>query len=302
VIPSDTVVLTVLDRATGEYRIAALEGGDPSVLGAQILAGEGMTGRAIRDRVVVTADRFERSQLPASITHAAFAEEMSATAVPLLRDNVVVGALMLARAGLDRPFTGPELEVLAILGHQAALAVSNAFLHADVTEASLHDALTGLFNRRFLDATFERLSAERSRVAPSARGQVAAILFDLDEFGAFNREHGHRVGDNVLQSFATVLRRRMRKGDLVARYGGEEFLVLLPGTGREAANRIADEIRVEFRALTIAGSDGDALAATVSAGCTELDRSESNFATLVEMADVGLAMAKLGGRDQVVAA
>ena len=94
----------------------------------------------------------------------------------------------------------------------------------------------------------------------------------------------------------------MRNGDLVARYGGEEFLVVLPGTGRETASRIADEIRVEFRALTIAGSEGDTLGATVSAGCTELDRAEWNFETLVEMADVGLAMAKLGGRDQVVAA
>jgi len=59
---------------------------------------------------------------------------------------------------------------------------------------------------------------------------VAAILFDLDQFGAFNKEHGHRIGDSVLQSFAAVLRRRMRKGDLVARYGGEEFLVVLQGT------------------------------------------------------------------------
>jgi diguanylate cyclase (GGDEF)-like protein len=302
VIPSDTVVLTILERATGEYRIAAVEGGDASVVGAQIRAGEGMSGRAIRDRVVVAVDRFERSQLPASVSNASFADEMSAAAVPLLRDNVVVGALMFARAGVARPFTGPELEVLGILGHQAALAVNNAFLHADVTEASLHDALTGLFNRRFLDATFERLSAERSRVAPSARSQVAAILFDLDQFGAFNREHGHRVGDNVLQAFAAVLRRRMRKGDLVARYGGEEFLVVLPGTGREAASRIADEIRVEFRALPIAGSEGDALGATVSAGCTELDPAEWRFESLVETADVGLAMAKLGGRDQVVVA
>jgi diguanylate cyclase (GGDEF)-like protein len=302
VIPSDSVILIVLERATGDYRITAVDGGDGSVIGAQIKPGEGMSGRAIRDRVVVAQDHYERSMLPPSISGAEIADAMSVAAVPLIRDSVVVGALTFSRNGSARPFTGPELEVLAILGHQAALAVSNAFLHADVTEASLHDALTGLFNRRFLDATFERLSAERSRVDPSSRQQVAAILFDLDEFGAFNREHGHRIGDSVLKSFAGVLRRRMRKGDLVARYGGEEFLVVLPGTGREAASRIADEIRVDFRALTIAGSGGDALAATVSAGCTELDSSEWNFATLVEMADVGLAMAKLGGRDQVVAA
>ena len=302
VIPSDSVILIVLERATGDYRITAVEGGDTKVIGAQIKPGEGMSGRAIRDRVVVAQDHYERSMLPPSISGAEIADAMSVAAVPLIRDSVVVGALTFSRNGSARPFTGPEQEVLAILGHQAALAVSNAFLHADVTEASLHDALTGLFNRRFLDATFERLSAERSRAVVSSRPQVAAILFDLDEFGAFNKEHGHRIGDSVLQSFAAVLRRRMRKGDLVARYGGEEFLVVLQGTGRETASRIADEIRLEFRALTIAGSGGGVLGATVSAGCTELDPTEWNFATLVEMADVGLAMAKLGGRDQVVAA
>jgi diguanylate cyclase (GGDEF)-like protein len=94
----------------------------------------------------------------------------------------------------------------------------------------------------------------------------------------------------------------MRKGDLVARYGGEEFIVVLPGTDRETASRVADEIRVEFRDASVAGSDGDAIGATVSAGCSELEQSEWNYGILVEMADVGLAMAKLGGRDQVVAA
>jgi len=302
VIASDAVVLTVLDRAAGTYRIVAIEGGDSSVVGAEIRPGEGMSGRAIRDRVVVAVDQFDHSQLPPSVATADFAQQMSAAAVPLLRDNVVVGALTFAREGLDSPFTSPELEVLEILGHQAALAVGNAFLHADVTEAALRDSLTGLFNRRFLDASFERLSAERSRLAPSKRPDVAAILFDLDEFGAFNKEHGHRIGDSVLQSFATVLRRRMRKGDLVARYGGEEFIVVLPGTDRETASRIADEIRIEFRDASVAGSEGDEIGATVSAGCSELEKSEWNYGILVEMADVGLAMAKLGGRDQVVAA
>jgi diguanylate cyclase (GGDEF)-like protein len=302
VISSDAVVLTVLDRATGVYRIVAIEGGDPDAVGAEIRPGEGMSGRAIRDRVVVAVDQFDRSQLPPSVSAADFADEMTVAAVPLLRDNVVVGALTFARDGLERPFLSRELEVLEILGHQAALAVGNAFLHSDVTEAALRDSLTGLFNRRFLDASFERLSAERFRVAPSKRPEVAAILFDLDQFGAFNKAHGHRIGDSVLQSFASVLRRRMRKGDLVARYGGEEFLVVLPGTDRQTASRIAEEIRIEFRDVSVAGSDGDGIGATVSAGCTELQQSEWDFAILVEMADVGLAMAKLGGRDQVVAA
>jgi len=70
----------------------------------------------------------------------------------------------------------------------------------------------------------------------------------------------------------------------------------------DALARIADEIRLEFRNTTVTGADGTLLGATVSAGCTELDRADSNVAGLMEAADVGLAMAKIGGRDQVVSA
>ena len=302
VIPSDSVVLVVLDRAAGEYRIAAIEGGDTSLVDARIEPGEGMSGRAIRDRVLVASEQMTRDQLPLSLREAKFADQMSAAAVPLMRDGVVVGAMTFVRAGADRHFSAPELEVLPILGHQAALAVSNAFLHADVTESSLRDPLTGLFNRRFLDVTLERMSQERARVEVDARAPIAAILFDLDLFGAFNKQHGHRVGDSVLRTFASVLRRRLRASDLIARYGGEEFLVVLPGSDRENAARIADEIRLDFRNTTVTGADGTLLGATVSAGCTELARADSNVAGLMEAADVGLVMAKIGGRDQIVTA
>ena len=302
VVPSDSVVLVVLDRAAGEYRIAAIEGGDVSLVDARIEPGEGMSGRAIRDRVLVASEQMTRDQLPQSLREAKFADRMSAAAVPLMRDGVVVGAMTFVRAGSDRHFSAAELEVLSILGHQAALAVSNAFLHADVTESSLRDPLTGLFNRRFLDVTLERMTQERARLHIDARQPISAILFDLDLFGGFNKQHGHRVGDSVLRTFASVLRRRLRASDLIARYGGEEFLVVLPGSDRENAARIADEIRLEFRNTTVTGADGTLLGATVSAGCTELDRADSNVAGLMEAADVGLAMAKIGGRDQVVSA
>jgi diguanylate cyclase (GGDEF)-like protein len=159
-----------------------------------------------------------------------------------------------------------------------------------------------LFNRRFLDATLERMTLQRARLEPEDRPAIAAILFDLDRFGDFNKRHGHRVGDSVLRGFASVLRRRLRGSDLVVRYGGEEFLVVLPGADRESAARIADEIRLEFRAQAVTGIDGAVLGATVSAGCSEMRPEDTSVSGLIEAADVGLIMAKIGGRDQVVAA
>ena len=70
---------------------------------------------------------------------------------------------------------------------------------------------------------------------------MAAILFDLDHFGAFNKRHGHRIGDTVLRTFGSILEARFRTSDIVARYGGEEFLVILDGASLDEATRAAEE-------------------------------------------------------------
>lgn len=88
----------------------------------------------------------------------------------------------------------------------------------------------------------------------------------------------------------------------MARYGGEEFVVILDGAARDEAVRLADDIRLAFRQGSIDAAGEGTTITTVSAGCASLDRSEILGAVLLERADVGLAMAKAGGRDQVVAA
>jgi diguanylate cyclase (GGDEF)-like protein len=162
--------------------------------------------------------------------------------------------------------------------------------------------LTGLHNRRHFDASMTRADALRARLALEDRRERSAILFDLDHFGAVNKRHGHQVGDRILRSFADVLRSRLRASDLVARYGGEEFIVVLDGATREEAVRLADEVRLAFRQGSIEAADSGAPITTVSAGCAALARSEVHGTILLERADVALAMAKSGGRDQVVAA
>jgi diguanylate cyclase (GGDEF)-like protein len=302
VIASEAVVLVVLDHATNRYLIRAMAGGDPQFEGAEVLPGEGLSGRAMTARHLVVAERLERASFPAAVREARIPDVLTAVSVPLIADDAVIGAITLLRERLDSPFSLAEQEVLDLLGNQAALAISKIWLLAEVTEASIRDPLTGLFNRRYLDASMERLSAARARRSPEDRDAVAAILFDLDHFGAFNKLHGHHVGDAVLRRFATILQSRFRASDLVARYGGEEFLVVLDQADRAAAERVADEVRIELAAARIVGLDGKRLRATVSAGCAELSPDESELKALVQTADVGLAMAKNAGRNQVVAA
>jgi diguanylate cyclase (GGDEF)-like protein len=131
---------------------------------------------------------------------------------------------------------------------------------------------------------------------------VAAILFDLDHFGTFNKQHGVQVGDQALRVFAHVLRERSRQTDLLARYGGEEFVVVLDGADRDHAVGVAEEIRQRLGARTIPAEDGAPLRLTVSAGCAALADDDPTAEALLRTADVALSMAKRGGRDRVVAA
>ncbi len=267
---ADSVGLTVLDRPTGRYICRTVAGPDQQYIGLPIEPGVGLAGRAIRDRSLVIDPRYDPAVYPEAIAAGTPNLPMAGVGVPLVRDDVVVGALTIVRHDLDRPFAPDQLEALPIVAGIVALAITNTFLHAEVTELSVRDSLTGLFNRRHLDATIARLEATRARRNPDAREQAAIAIFDLDHFGEINKRHGHQAGDAILRAFADILRARFRGTDVVARYGGEE--------------------------------DGSSISATVSAGCAAMAKAEERFDDIVARADVGLVLAKRSGRNRVVAA
>ena len=197
-------------------------------------------------------------------------------------------------------FSTVECEVLSLIGSHASLAFTNAELVQEVRELAIHDPLTGLYNRRHFDSTLELVFARwrRAQVKPA----LSAIMFDLDHFGSFNKEHGHQAGDAVLRVFAGILNERFRSADLIARFGGEEFVAILEHTDLAGAMTVAEEVRSAPANRVIASPEGQALRATVSAGCASLDPASPNRETLIGTADVALSMAKRGGRNQVVAA
>src|SRR6185369_2906759 len=226
---------------------------------ARVVVGTGASGAT-----AVAAETTESTE--GTVSPAREVAPMVGAAVPLIRDDVVVGALTILRQDLDRPFAPDELEALPVVAGLVALAITNTFLHAEVTELSVRDALTGLFNRRHLDATIARMQAARARRTVTNRDRTAAIIFDLDHFGAINKKQGHQAGDAVLRAFADVLRGRFRESDLVARYGGEEFVAILDGAAAEQAASIAEEIRATFKTVRVPSADGTPISATVSAG------------------------------------
>ncbi len=302
VVRADIVTLTVLDRESGRYQVRAITDVDASKLGREVRPGEGLAGRAIRDRTVVIDGSFSTDQWPASYREGAEPMTMLGAGVPLIRDGVVVGAISIVRRDLDDHFRPIEREAMELLAGHAALALANAFLHAEVEQLAIRDPLTDLYNRRYFDEAVERLIANWHRSEGPGRRPLSAIVFDLDHFGEFNKRHGHQVGDLVLRRFASILRSRFRTSDLVARLGGEEFIVVLEGADREAAEKAADEVRTALKSSDLANEDGERLAVTVSAGCTQLEDALATRESMLRTADVALFMAKRAGRDRVVAA
>ena len=302
VVAADAVVVTLIDRTDGRYVVRAARGMTDQTVGREIRSGEGLAGRAIRDRATVVDDTMNPEKQTASIRGLGVPPTTSGVAMPLIRDGVVVGALTVGRTAPGATFSELEQEGLALVAAHAALAVANAFLHAEVEELAVRDPLTGLYNRRHFDEALDRLLAAHRRERLGSPRPLSVIVFDLDHFGVVNKERGHQVGDAVLRSFADVLRERFRGSDLVARLGGEEFIAVLDGANGAAAVAAANDVRTLLAAREIDVGDGERVTITVSAGCAELDPSDPSSETLRRTADVALFMAKRAGRDRVVAA
>jgi len=160
-----------------------------------------------------------------------------------------------------------------------------------IRELMLTDPLTGVANRRHLDARLTMEMSRQERYGPP----LSVILTDIDWFKHVNDTYGHTVGDTVLKTFADHLASSLRTSDFVARYGGEEFVLLLPNTTIEEAIALAERIREATRRIRFAQAD---LHLTASFGVT-LARPGETMAEVLSRADEAMYQTKSRGRDRV---
>jgi len=179
-----------------------------------------------------------------------------------------------------------------------ALSLASLQLRETLREQSIRDPLTRLFNRRFLEESFERELQLAGRKSQS----IAVLFLDLDHFKRFNDTFGHDAGDMVLQSLADLFRNFFRATDICCRYGGEEFAIILPESTSSDALIRADALRSEVKGLRLQYKKQLLGQLTVSAGVAAFPEHGATAEGLLKIADQCLYESKARGRDVVTVA
>jgi diguanylate cyclase (GGDEF)-like protein/PAS domain S-box-containing protein len=164
----------------------------------------------------------------------------------------------------------------------------------ELQELAMHDPLTGIANRRFVEICITARLEELRRY-----GFDFSVLFiDADNFKLINDTHGHAVGDRILKMISATVANSLRSFDIIGRWGGEEFIVLLINPKPDNLFKLADRLRklVEKSALTLESSE--TLKVTVSIGATEAKKGET-LDSLIDRADKLMFESKRGGRNMV---
>jgi len=161
----------------------------------------------------------------------------TASVVPLMRDDVVLGALAMYSAELSS-YTADHLRLMEAVAKLASDAIANAVQHERTETSALTDSLTGLQNARALRYRFEE-EADRAR---RHRDSFSVLMMDLDGFKAVNDRFGHQAGDQLLRELSVVLQSHIRSSDFVSRYAGDEFVAILQ-VGQEEVQELAQRIQ-----------------------------------------------------------
>jgi diguanylate cyclase (GGDEF)-like protein len=223
--------------------------------------------------------------------------------VPMLHGAIFLFPMVLATQSLDRGGNNAlATGWVAVFAIEVVLyVVGAAFIVLVLSKdravraykaAAETDQLSGLFNRRgFFAAAASLMEGNKPAMRP-----VSVLAFDLDHFKSINDNHGHGMGDAMLQLFANVARKTMRTGDVIGRLGGEEFVAILSGTLAEASIA-AERVRTAFAAATN-DPDGLGIPAAVSIGVA-CGSPNAAIELLIARADAALYRAKANGRNRI---
>lgn len=218
----------------------------------------------------------------------------SSACIPMLAQTDLIGLFYLEWNPEQK--NQVDIDLAITLSEQLALAISNIKLRETLRNQSIHDPLTGLYNRRYLEETISR---EVNRAKRNSLPFAICIL-DVDKFKEFNDTFGHEAGDIVLQGLGTLLNSFIRVGDTACRYGGEEFVIVLPETSMKDALKQAERLHQQVSHLQLNYQQKILGKITISIGIAIYPEDGVDSQSLINAADIALYQAKNSGRNKTV--
>ena len=285
--------LMIFNEKTKNLDIKALIGGFGQT-GKEEIVGERVARLVFDKNKPIIVPDVAQTGLPPAAANRQY-KTPSFMSCPLAIGGRSIGVMSFADKATGKPFDRGSLNLLQAIAPQIAVAIDRAALKkkaGEFEQLSVTDALTGLLNRRYIEA---RLTEEVKR--SNRHGfPMSFMMIDVDHFKSYNDEFGHPAGDQALKIVGQVIRETLRGADVAARYGGEEFSILLPQTTREEAGMIGERIRIN-----IAETAFPYRRVTTSVGIASCAADLCSVVDIVQAADLALYEAKRRGRNRVMA-
>jgi diguanylate cyclase (GGDEF)-like protein len=221
--------------------------------------------------------------------------------IPLFDQNGALGLLYIHDEQILSQSENKRIKKTLIaetFAKQLSLCLTSLKLRDLLREQAIHDPLTGLFNRRYLEESLQRELHRAQRQSHS----IALIMLDIDHFKMVNDTYGHEAGDEVLKNIAALLQEYSRKSDIACRFGGEEFILILPETTLEVAIQRAETLRQAVMTRDVSVGKVEIKNLSISLGVASFPQHAQSIKEIMAEADQALYKAKATGRNRVMVA
>lgn len=281
----DHIGIGIMDYATKDIEIKAEAGTTSAALGKRIPVGSGILGKVARSGVTGLVQNAGTGQVGGILPGS-----RAVLCLPITYGDTLLGVLNVESRN-ENAFNPQDVLILNTLADLLATALHNSFVFQKLQQQSITDSLTGIKTRRFF---WEAVSSEWKRASRSGR-PFSVVLIDLDKFKEVNDSLGHLEGDLVLARVGRLLEQKCRQSNVVARYGGDEFIILMPETGIEQAQVLAERLRLWLATDPMLEEHQ----ITGSFGVASFPVHGFSAEDIIRVADAGMYVSKHAGGNQV---
>ncbi|GAB6083858.1 hypothetical protein JCM30471_27720 [Desulfuromonas carbonis] len=292
--------LLLVDEQTGELTFEiAVSPAAAALKGLRLAKGQGIAGWVVEHgEPLLIPDVNRDPRFAPQVDEAVSFTTHSIVCVPVRIRARVLGVVELINSHTEGRFDEEDLAILTAVADFVAIAIDNARHVEKISQLTITDDLTGLFNDRHFHSLLEYEIERASRY----RTPLSVVFIDLDHFKQVNDSWGHLVGSRVLSETGRLIRESTRRVNLPARYGGDEFVIILPATDKQGALVMADHLRRTIREHRFFNDAGQVIHLTASFGVATFPDDAADKEQLISAADLAMYRVKESTRDGVLGA